>query len=551
MAHLILQPQMLALNNLAAPLSGAKAYVFDAGTSTPRATYPTAADAEAGTNAQSHPVIAQGSPAPGVFEPMYVNTAGGPYKLDIRTSAGVSLSGYPRDDIPVSPLSGEEIGALIYPRTSVEISAGITPVSYIYPVGHPYRYGTNTTPGTTNMTAAINTCADVCRSANVAMTPPGETMLVSSSLNFTGIRVYGERGDGAVTFQATSAQFDVITTQGDCTLENIRVDGGWDGVTAGQSGNNIAVTKSTGDQFPYLVSIHNVVSTNAKRSSIYLRRPGYTNIYAARCLTAGLHSLEIEGATSAAAATTVQVSGNCQFGATPNGYGIKITDGVSIDINGAILEDTAGIQVNGNDNRALSFRQVYQENFTHSSTAFATFGTSGGIGLTIENCFGGNKTVGTAVNWVNVDWARGNSNLSFAGARPLDGRDAGAGNIEATTTTTGSNSYTAASVVLGAGNYIIIGTLNCVPAAGTPALSDVGIVITTTVGDSGFSTTTTTDLAVEGSARQNGGITGSVAVLQAMRYLAHAGGTVYLRAGLNFAAGTMAYNGRLTAIQIP
>lgn len=40
-------------------------------------------------------------------------------------------------------------------RTPAEVSAGITPVNYAYPPGFIERYGTNTTPGTTDMTAAL------------------------------------------------------------------------------------------------------------------------------------------------------------------------------------------------------------------------------------------------------------------------------------------------------------------------------------------------------------------------------------------------------------
>jgi hypothetical protein len=41
-------------------------------------------------------------------------------------------------------------------RTAAEISAGVTPVNYAWPVGYWDRYGTNTTPGTTDMSAAAS-----------------------------------------------------------------------------------------------------------------------------------------------------------------------------------------------------------------------------------------------------------------------------------------------------------------------------------------------------------------------------------------------------------
>ena len=42
-----------------------------------------------------------------------------------------------------------------YPRTAGEIAAVITPVNLQYEPGNVLRYGTNTTPGTTDMTTAI------------------------------------------------------------------------------------------------------------------------------------------------------------------------------------------------------------------------------------------------------------------------------------------------------------------------------------------------------------------------------------------------------------
>lgn len=48
-----------------------------------------------------------------------------------------------------------------YARTAAEVVAGATPVNYQYPELHLYRYGTNTTPGTTDMTSAITTAINV------------------------------------------------------------------------------------------------------------------------------------------------------------------------------------------------------------------------------------------------------------------------------------------------------------------------------------------------------------------------------------------------------
>jgi len=69
-----------------------------------------------------------------------------------------------------------------YARTAAEIAASVTPTNYEYEPGNVLRYGTNTTPGTTDMTAAIQAAADYCESSGDKMTgPPGE-YLVSDTI---------------------------------------------------------------------------------------------------------------------------------------------------------------------------------------------------------------------------------------------------------------------------------------------------------------------------------------------------------------------------------
>lgn len=65
-----------------------------------------------------------------------------------------------------------------YDQTASEIANEITPVNLQYPEGHVYRYATNTTPGTTDMTLAFQ------RASLVSLTPyaPGDEMLVSGTI---------------------------------------------------------------------------------------------------------------------------------------------------------------------------------------------------------------------------------------------------------------------------------------------------------------------------------------------------------------------------------
>ena len=67
-----------------------------------------------------------------------------------------------------------------YARTAAEIAASVTPTNYAYPPGHIYRYGTNSVPGTTDMTSAMNAWASVGASLSI---PVAETILISSTIN--------------------------------------------------------------------------------------------------------------------------------------------------------------------------------------------------------------------------------------------------------------------------------------------------------------------------------------------------------------------------------
>ena len=93
----------------------------------------------------------------------------------------------------------------LYPITADETGAGVTPVDYSYPVGNVLRYGINTTPGTTDMTAAIQAAIDVIYAFG-----GGEVVIPAGTYGVSAIsKVFGAaicvniRGEGR---QATTLQ---------------------------------------------------------------------------------------------------------------------------------------------------------------------------------------------------------------------------------------------------------------------------------------------------------------------------------------------------------
>lgn len=74
-------PRFRALDLNGDPLTGGKLYSYEAGTTTPLATYPTYADALAGTNANANPVVLDANGEASVFGQAL------PYKFILRDSA--------------------------------------------------------------------------------------------------------------------------------------------------------------------------------------------------------------------------------------------------------------------------------------------------------------------------------------------------------------------------------------------------------------------------------------------------------------------------------
>jgi hypothetical protein len=386
-----------------------------------------------------------------------------------------------------------QLTAASYPRTSAEIAAGVTPTNTAHVAGHVYRYGTNTTPGKTDMTSAINTAARVCRQGNYPLQLPGETLLVSAALDFSRLCVVGLGSPfgGPSLIQASSRQFDVVTTTGESTFYNFNVDGGNPHKAPGLDGDNFSL-RAAKPAHPYLVSFVNVGSTNAKARGCYIERGGYTSFFHFHCLNAGLHALECFGDPDDMC-TTIRDYGSSQFGGTPNGYGIKLTECACCAFRDSILEETQGIQLNGVNNRAITFDGVYQE--WTSGGQFITHNGSAGIGLVVRGCFGGNTTIPFLKNWHDV-YFQGNSNLD-TGAVPLANRilqcDGGEQFVSAT------SDLTAASLTLGAGTYLVFGTLQSRVARGKGLLSQLACNISTDAAASGMANATSAAAFVTGA----------------------------------------------------
>lgn len=132
-------------------LAGGKVCTYVAGTTTPVATYTSSSLSVA----QANPIILQSNGR--MASPVWV-PGGVSVKMVLQDSSGNVISGGTIDNLSgindPSFLTQSAIGAVLYPQTAVELSAGITPTNYAYPFGNVLRYGAKN-DGVTDNTVAM------------------------------------------------------------------------------------------------------------------------------------------------------------------------------------------------------------------------------------------------------------------------------------------------------------------------------------------------------------------------------------------------------------
>jgi hypothetical protein len=499
---------------------------------------------------------------------------------------------------------------VFYTQTQAEIDVGAVPVNLFYPVGHVYRYGTNTNPGVTDMTVAISTAANVCRHGNYVLQLPADILLASNSLDFSNITVKGLGGvwgGSGYIKRSSGSTFDIVTSTGGTILQDMRVDGGNPSSTAGLTGDNISF-KATSPAHPYLNTLINVSSTNARARCCYIERGGYTSFFHVQFLAAGLHALECYAAGVGDECTTVRDYGSSQFGSCPNGFGVKLTECTSMAFHDSIIEGTWGIQINGGDNRALNFDGVYEENtqitvFTGqivgttltvlsivsgppltlgcglssgvaANTVITAYGTGGGgtgtYTVSVSQSAGPGTMNGSAM-FINDNsggigftvrgcfggntqmpplnnwqnvYYQGNSNLS-EGPIPSAGRIQTHSGGQNTLSATGD--VTTAQLSLAPGTYRLWGVVQTIISSGGGSATQLACQITTNVAASGLSNSVSS--LVEGAAQtQSFGASQDARVNAFTEVQVFSTTTYYLRAHIALTGTiTEAYNGQLRA----
>jgi hypothetical protein len=99
--------------------------------------------------------------------------------LKRRELAGVLIASAAGAALVAKPSEAQTCTAPCFPQTSAEAGAGVTPVNYSYVPGVVDRYGTNTTPGVTNMNAAFAASLAQQQAGGAPMQLLASTYLVS------------------------------------------------------------------------------------------------------------------------------------------------------------------------------------------------------------------------------------------------------------------------------------------------------------------------------------------------------------------------------------
>lgn len=175
-------PVQKFFSNIGLPLVGGKLFTYVAGTSTKIATYQ-----DSSGTLNTNPIILNFRGEANIWldpELTYKFVLSGPFDSDPpanpiwtvdNIAAGLTINEFTRDFI----------GRILYPRTTAEIAAGVTPVHYYYPPLNVLRYGADDS-GATSSTDAFDDAMDVLAQMD------GGTIVVPAGLYKLNLLITGQ-----------------------------------------------------------------------------------------------------------------------------------------------------------------------------------------------------------------------------------------------------------------------------------------------------------------------------------------------------------------------
>jgi hypothetical protein len=372
---LVVLPRQYIADGDGEPRSGAKASFFQAGTTTPIVTYTTSA------YTSTHPAEVP-SLATGLFPAVYINPAVNPtYKLVVADADGVVL--YTEDNIPALGFSASDVGALLYPRTAAEISAGAVVVDYLAAPGNVVRYTANAVPGTTDVTTAFQ------NAALVSLNPyaPAGTYFVTDSIPLRDNQHW--KLDGAnITIAGNTQVFTVAAGIDDWSIRGVWTVTGDNGAAGATSGTGAALKIIDSERF----YVDGPIAKNIKGWGILVQPGSSTSdraehgIIHAPQAYACYRGMEIQAGTGAEYITVISPhASRCNVGllyaaGNTNSIGGSATDNVVGLMIGPGTNHAHGIITGMNVNHNSDFN-LHCDNVTNGQTLTGCHFYEGGIFL--------------------------------------------------------------------------------------------------------------------------------------------------------------------------
>jgi hypothetical protein len=249
--------------------------------------------------------------------------------------------------------------------------------------------------GVTDDTVAVQSVANIAKTIKKSIFIPNGIFLIDNTIEVSGLEIFGNSISNSI-IKATNKQFDIFLTVGGSYFRNFTINGGWDGQTAGQLGNSIFLNPLTSAN----IFVENMNIAYSKENAIKLLRAAYSHILSVTSRVSGLNAVYITGLSGADASTTVDINGSCTFSDCPNGYGVKVENGINISLNTITTEYTKGFGIFGNDNRSINITNCYQENI--NGNKFVDW-NGAGIGMNIFGNFGGGTVLDYNPNYFGVN----------------------------------------------------------------------------------------------------------------------------------------------------
>lgn len=220
MGSLFVLPRFTPINGSGRPYSGCKLYIYRAGTSTLASVY----EDSGLTSYLTNPVVAD---ANGQLPAIYLEpNTGYNYRVVLKTSADVEL--WAEDDVPAGSITSDDVGRSLYPRTTEEIAASVTPTAYQYAPGDFRRYGA-VGDGSTDDASAVRQALSQHNSGGPApFGQHGDTYLCTSWTVYSPSAFCTIRGNGC-TIKGPSSATVFLSPAAGFDIQNVTFDR-WDSV---------------------------------------------------------------------------------------------------------------------------------------------------------------------------------------------------------------------------------------------------------------------------------------------------------------------------------